>query len=118
MPDEAQSQNVQDWATGGAGEGQPALSVSNIQTEFDDLISSFANLTSDIGDVPTSARERYKDFLDPSDLTEYLQEGALLHSASNAPNDYNVNQILWVQKTIPFPGEDDIVYRLWIDDVS
>lgn len=116
MSEQDFAQSTQEWATGGGGEGDPADSVVDIRATLDAEISTFANLVTDVNDVPSTARERYTDFFSPDDLEGYLSQGGLLHAASNSPKDFNVNDILYVLRYEPFSDTDDVIYRLWIDD--
>jgi len=71
---------IQSWATGGGGEGDPALSSSQINDYLDGLIGQFATLHDDTTTLPEYAEERPNQgpFTTLQDLVQYFGSGNLL----------------------------------------
>lgn len=77
MPD--QFQNFQDWVTGGAGEGEPALPVDDIKAAMEEDLSSLGTFHTSLDDMPATATERPNGtFYDYDDLYRYLSDGGLI----------------------------------------
>lgn len=111
------SDSVQNWATGGGGEGDPSLSSDDIQQNMDNTVSLFGNFTEFQGDIPSSASGRPNGvFFDPDDLMEYLQSGGLLFLNPDT-GEPTPNPIVWIYKdTDADTGE--VEYQVFIDDES
>lgn len=74
-----QFENFQSWVTGGAGEGEPALPVDDIQQAMEDDLSALGTLHTDLSNMPETATERPNGtFFDYDDLRQYLDDGGLL----------------------------------------
>lgn len=77
MPD--QFENFQDWVTGGAGEGEPALPVDEIKQAMEDDIASLGTFHTSLDDMPSTANGRPNGtFYDYDDLYRYLSDGGLI----------------------------------------
>lgn len=112
MTDPAQS--MQDWVTGGAGEGEPALSVTQIREAIDDRVASYAAFFTDAADLPATATSRANGvFYDPLDMEEYLEGGALL--IRDGDGDFVVNPLVCVVSRYD-ADFDDWIYEVWIDE--
>lgn len=111
------SDNVQGWATGGGGEGDPALSSSDIQQNMNDVVSQFGQFTQYFGDIPDTASVRPNGvFFDPDDLMEYLQSGGLLFLNPDT-GEPTPNPIVWIYQNVD-PDTGEIEYEVYIDDES
>lgn len=112
MPDQAQ--NIQDWATGDAGEGEPALSVSDIRANMEADISQLGTLTYFQADIPDTATGRPNGiFQDYSDMLQYLESGGLvlLDPLTNLPVP---NPLITIYANVD-PDDGTVEYEVWID---
>ena len=111
---------VQDNATGGAGEGEPALPVGGIELYVDSKIDSFANFVTDPGDIPTTATGRANGvFFDTFSLLRYLENGGLVGYVNVDPvsgigEPVPIGWVYVLKKVDPTTGE--IQYEVWIDE--
>lgn len=115
-----QYENIQMNATEGAGEGEPASSVPEIEAYVDARIAGFVNLVTDIEEIPVSATSRANGiFYDDYSLLQYLQEGGLVGYIENPPGsgEYDPVPIGWVYV---YKNVDDdtgeVQYEVWIDE--
>lgn len=112
--------NIQMDATEGAGEGEPASSVSAIEAYVDTQIASFVNLVEDTSEIPVSATSRANGiFYDDYALLQYLQEGGLVGYIQNPPGsgEYDPVPIGWVYvyKNVD-ANTGEVSYEVWIDE--
>lgn len=111
------SENIQRWATGGGGEGDPAQDLATIRSEIDSELSTLGTLTYDETTIPDTASERPNGiFFDKDDLHRYLEGGGLVFidpiSGGNVPNP-----IVHIYAAVdPDTGETE--YRVYINEES
>ena len=110
------SETVQSQATGGAGEGEPALSVAEIRAELD---AEFGNLGEIVepGDLPTDASIRANGmFDDPAALEDWLVNGGLIgYDAEGNIVKLGLCYLTLEQDPIDLYGW---YYQVWIRDSS
>lgn len=112
-----QFQNIQDWATGDAGEGEPALPVSDIRANVEADIAALGTMAFSLDDIPDSATARPNGvFLSYDDLYQYLENGGLvfLNPDTGKPTPNPIVHIF------AYVDNDDfgIEYEVWIDENS
>ena len=109
-----QFRDIQDWATTGGGEGDPAQSEPEIETYVDTFFDQLGTLTDNPADIPGSATARPRGaFTDYNDMFNYLQSGGL--TAFSGGGGLIPNPIVYILKQ-DAPGSDKIIYEVWIDD--
>jgi len=116
MPD--QFDNIQGNATGGAGEGEPALPVGDIQDYMEGAIASFANFVTSPDDIPETATGRPNGiFTSDFDIAQYLSEGGLVGWEMTSPDVWEMRPIGWVY-VLQVIDEDtgEVEYQVWIDE--
>lgn len=112
MPD--QFDDIQDWATVGGGEGDPAQSHDEIEAYVDTFFAQLGTLTEDSGDIPGSATSRPRGaFSDFNDMVAYLDSGGL--TIYDGSGNLVPNPIIFILKSTP-PGFDTSIYEVWIDE--
>jgi len=116
MPD--QFTNIQGNATGGAGEGEPALPVGDIQDYVELAISGFANFVTSLDDIPQTATGRPNGiFSNDYDLAEYLHRGGLIGWEMTTPDVWVMRPIGWVYVLrVIDPDTGEVEYQTWIDE--
>lgn len=109
-------QNLQNWVTGDAGEGEPALPTSDILTNMEQDIAQLGELTFYLGDIPEGATPRFNGvFLDYDDLYRYLDNGGLILLDENG--DVIPNPIIHIYRWVD--GDDGhSEYEVWMDENS
>ena len=114
MPD--QYNDIQDWATEGGGEGDPASSASSIQNYVESFISDLGTLHNDTSTLPTTSSERANGtFYDLNDLIRYLDGGGLIFRDEDG--EFVPNPIIHIVRTED-EFYDKVLYTVWIDDNS
>lgn len=109
--------NIQDWATLGGGEGDPAGSSPQIEQAMIDYLSQYVNVYWNESDLPGTASTRGDrgTFFDPDDVLKYLDYGLLkLEDENGNPikNDL-VHCLLWRD-----PFTDELEIEVYIDDTT
>ena len=116
MSDNTHSQDIQDWATGEAGDGSPALSASQIQANLDSEVQTYGNFYTDMASLPSTAEARSNGiFFDINDLAAYLDGGALLYRSSDGT--FVPNPIVHIVRVYD-EVFDDYLYHVYIDSES
>jgi hypothetical protein len=109
-----QFNDFQDWVTGGAGEGEPALPLDEIQQAMEDDIASLGTLHTSLDDMPATASERPNGtFYDYSDLERYLSDGGLV--IQNELEQNVPNPIVHILRTYD-EDYDAYEYEVYIDE--
>lgn len=116
MSDKPFPEDLQGWVTGGGGEGDPALPVSDIQDNLDAEISLIANFHTSTTTLPSDATSRANGvFSNPSDVEEYLDGGGLVFR--DGAGFYAVNPIVHVVRQFNDTW-GDYLYYVYIQDTS
>lgn len=119
MPDN-QFDAIQNDATGGAGEGEPALSTGDIQNYSEGIMSGYSNFVTDVGDIPVTATSRANGvFTTEYDVFQYLATGGLVGWEEVSPGEWEARPIGWAYVLRTQPNENDpdqIFYEVWIDE--
>lgn len=109
------SQWVQSEATGGAGEGEPALSVAAIRAEIDAEFAEMGEVVLE-ANLPTDASIRANGFFDdPLALEEYLVNGGLL--AYDGDGNRVKLGLVYIVETVDIVDESTY-YQVYIRDSS
>jgi len=113
-----QFETIQDNATGGAGEGEPALPVGDIQDYVEASIGTFANFVTDVEDIPETATGRQNGvFSNDFDCMEYLRDGGLVGWEQVSPGEWELRPIGWVYVLrVVDPDTSEVEYEVWIDE--
>lgn len=113
MSDETHSEHIQGWATSGGGEGDPAASLGDIQSNVDNYAAGFGTYHTDYSTLPSDAQSRPNGaFFDPLDLEKYLDGGGLVYRDANG--DPIPNPIVNIVRTY-VEDFDDYIYEVWIN---
>ena len=108
--------DAQNWVTGGAGEGEPALSLSDIRANIEAEMSLIGNVVYSESELPETARERPVEFLYPGEIIEYLAKGSLMIWDNSQPKGYQPNPLINIQVWLDPDDPTYQIYSLWIDD--
>lgn len=109
------SDHVLNWATGGAGEGEPALSSADIQANIEGDIALLGSLVFDFDDIPAGASERPNGtFSSYDDLYQYLENGGLviINPDTGEPTP-NPLVVIYAHYNDEY---DSYEYETWIDE--
>lgn len=105
------SEHIQSMATGGAGEGEPALSVSEIRAALVAEIGQMSEIVT-IDNLPTDASIRANGFFDdPLALEEYLVNGGLL--AYDEDGNRVKLGLVYVVEVVD-PVDETVYYQVYI----
>jgi hypothetical protein len=111
-----QYDDIQEWATLGGGEGDPAASSADIQGYIGGVLSDLGNIHADVSTVPVTSSERANGvFFDVNDLIRYLDGGALVYR--DGDGNFIPNPIVHIVKSVD-EFSDNELYTVWIDDES
>ena len=110
------SSDIQSQATGGAGEGQPALSVSEIRAAIDAEFGTLGEVVTP-SELPADASIRANGmFDDPAALEDWLVNGGLLaYDVNGNPVKLGLCYLTLEQDPI---DQDEYYYQVWIRDSS
>lgn len=109
------AQNIQDTATGGAGEGEPALSVAEIRAALADQFGALAELTTVESLPPDTSIRANGYFDDPEALEDYLVQGGLLaYDVDGNPVKLGLAYVVEAYD----PVDDTYYYQVYIADHS
>lgn len=115
-PNTTPSEDVQRWATEGAGEGDPASSLSAIEAYMDAEVMAMGTLHSDISTLPEGTSERFHTFESPAEIEDYLAQGGLVFFDENG--DPIPNPIVHIIKESDPDDADFYWYIVYIADDS
>lgn len=112
-----QYDDIQEWATEGGGEGDPASSASEIQTYVESDFANLGTLHDDDTTLPGTATGRPNGiFADYHDVLDYLESGGLVILDPDT-GDPIPNPIVHIVKR-ESEYHDWIDYEVWIDEES
>lgn len=108
--------DAQNWVTDGAGEGEPALSLSEIRANIEAEMALIGNVIHSHDEVPETARLRPTEFLYPNEIVDYLAKGSLMIWDNTEAKGYRPNPLVNIEVWVDPDDPNYQIYSLWIDD--